>query len=654
MKSILVLFLLIISATNTFSQWFMQPSHTSMSITNLHFVNESTGFMVSPNSITGNYIVFKTTNSGFSWDSTILLQNEIVNQLYFVDEMTGWMIGYNNAVFPGFGLAWKTTNCGESWQSQSIGDSLKLEDICFTSQQIGFITANRNASQVAISMPEVLKTTDGGSSWFETATGFNDTSVIYGMSFINDLTGWVAFSTGTPGRAYIAKTTDGGASWVFSNQFNLISPSTRVRMLKLFDASNGYAVGDKQAEHNGDTPLIRVYTTSNGGTNWILSNVQQVEPFIHHPRSMYFKSMDTGWIVGSRGSIIKTTNRGTNWTFQQSGLDWSISRSLRDVQFVSNSGWIAGDSGKIFKTTNGGSGNLFSLTGKVRYADNLQPVRSGYVKAIKHSSGIGNIEVLDSAAIRPDGSYIVIVPQDTIDLMAFDDDEIDIPTFVPTYYPSTIEWQSAGRIFPSTNVTGLDIGVFRITSDDPPFRNISGGVYLNTDLQGLSGIKDAVIYMKSGGLFRGYSISAANGMYIADSIPAGTYQVICNRLGYQTRIRNEVLRNNDLNDINFIFGNSIVGFSGEDEIPLEFSLSANYPNPFNPVTKFRFGLPENSNVKIAVFDILGKQISILVNGEFEAGFYNIAWDGSSHPSGVYFYRLEAGDFTETKKMILLK
>lgn len=90
------------------------------------------------------------------------------------------------------------------------------------------------------------------------------------------------------------------------------------------------------------------------------------------------------------------------------------------------------------------------------------------------------------------------------------------------------------------------------------------------------------------------------------------------------------------------------------EIPKSYSLSQNYPNPFNPVTKIRFSLPHAGNVRLTVYDALGKEIKLLVNENLQAGIYETDFDAANIPSGVYFYRIEADGFTETKKMILLK
>ncbi len=89
-------------------------------------------------------------------------------------------------------------------------------------------------------------------------------------------------------------------------------------------------------------------------------------------------------------------------------------------------------------------------------------------------------------------------------------------------------------------------------------------------------------------------------------------------------------------------------------IPLNYELFQNYPNPFNPTTKLRFGLPERTNAKLTVYDILGRAISTLVDGEFEAGHHEVNFDASNLPSGVYFYQLSTPNYNSTKKLLLMK
>ena len=94
-------------------------------------------------------------------------------------------------------------------------------------------------------------------------------------------------------------------------------------------------------------------------------------------------------------------------------------------------------------------------------------------------------------------------------------------------------------------------------------------------------------------------------------------------------------------------------------LPDDYKLAQNYPNPFNPTTVIEFDLPRRSNVSITIFNLLGQQVAELVNEEIAAGSYRVSWDGISSSgqrasSGIYFYRLVADDFIDTKKMILLK
>jgi hypothetical protein len=94
--------------------------------------------------------------------------------------------------------------------------------------------------------------------------------------------------------------------------------------------------------------------------------------------------------------------------------------------------------------------------------------------------------------------------------------------------------------------------------------------------------------------------------------------------------------------------------NNNNEIPKEFSLSQNYPNPFNPSTSIKFSLPKISLVKLTIYDILGNEVEILQNGNMEAGNYIIDFNASKLSSGVYFYKLDAGSFVETKRMLLIK
>lgn len=91
-----------------------------------------------------------------------------------------------------------------------------------------------------------------------------------------------------------------------------------------------------------------------------------------------------------------------------------------------------------------------------------------------------------------------------------------------------------------------------------------------------------------------------------------------------------------------------------NEIPGEFKLYTNYPNPFNPITKIKFDIAKNTNAKLLVYDVLGRVVETLISGDIKAGRYEIDFDGYSLASGVYFYKLVTNEFVETKKMLMIK
>ena len=97
----------------------------------------------------------------------------------------------------------------------------------------------------------------------------------------------------------------------------------------------------------------------------------------------------------------------------------------------------------------------------------------------------------------------------------------------------------------------------------------------------------------------------------------------------------------------------------QSNLPIEFRLSQNYPNPFNPETNIEYQLPQAGFVNLTVFNILGQNVRTLVDGYQDAGYYSAHWNGANEsgvkvPSGIYFYRVTAGDFSQTKKMMMLK
>jgi hypothetical protein len=130
-----------------------------------------------------------------------------------------------------------------------------------------------------------------------------------------------------------------------------------------------------------------------------------------------------------------------------------------------------------------------------------------------------------------------------------------------------------------------------------------------------------------------------------------------NEMNFNGRV---TLLNNSENDPSHnirLTGTGIQGQATEDRdngLPKEFTLSQNYPNPFNPSTKIDFALPQRSFVRLTVFNTLGQEIARPFEGSAEAGYHSVSFEGADLSAGLYFYKLEAGTFVETRKMMLLK
>jgi hypothetical protein len=307
----------------------------------------------------------------------------------------------------------------------------------------------------------------------------------------------------------------------------------------------------------------------------------------------------------------------------------------------------------------------YSVSGIVRYNDNNQPVTTGYVKALKLDTYTGNIMILDSVQIQTDGSYqLNNLPIDSVYIGAYPNSSGSTPDFVPTYYNSTIYWQNAVGISITGNLNNLDFTVFRMVSSIQS--NFVNGRVFKLANSAIGNLKDAVIYAKNGNTFVKFGFSDANGIFHLQSVSPGNIKFIVDRMGFShDSITVTVPSSGNIDSVNFTLNQMYVKITKiSTEIPEKYSLYQNYPNPFNPVTKIKFEIPSglsfpnssigNPQVLLKVYDILGKEIATLVNEKLNPGTYEVEFNGANLPSGVYFYRLIAGDYAAVKKMLLLK
>ncbi|GAG77067.1 unnamed protein product, partial [marine sediment metagenome] len=154
--------------------------------------------------------------------------------------------------------------------------------------------------------------------------------------------------------------------------------------------------------------------------------------------------------------------------------------------------------------------------------------------------------------------------------------------------------------------------------------------------------------------------SGTSWIEIVSNIPARNDSYIWtvpNNPTTNAKVRVSDVNNSEINDESDSLFTIDIFPSVEDDfngIPDSYKLLQNFPNPFNPITKIYYGVPQSSYVELVVYDLLGNEIVKLISEEKEAGYHSVNFDASSYNSGIYFYRFKAGGFVSTKKMLLLK
>lgn len=285
----------------------------------------------------------------------------------------------------------------------------------------------------------------------------------------------------------------------------------------------------------------------------------------------------------------------------------------------------------------------FTISGTARYADNYEIVRSGEVKLYNLD---GTLDAVGQ--INQNGDWIIIP------MIVGDKDLIGFPgignelDFMPTSILERIIPSQFVHIKVDKNITGVQLLVKRHNAGRPvvPGVNVSGLV-LNNDGQP---VKDAVVYLQSGTEYFAHGVTNAKGEYKMTNVPAGDFILVAHKVGSESDSKNITIGNEEISNMVF----NVSSLRGGSTNPFEFRLSQNYPNPFNPNTVISYSLPADGMVSLKVFNTLGQQVAELVNNVQNAGGHNVEFNAQDLSSGIYYYRLEAGSFVDTKKMILVK
>lgn len=354
----------------------------------------------------------------------------------------------------------------------------------------------------------------------------------------------------------------------------------------------------------------KILKTTNRGMNWIGISQNQ----FHDGTGIYFINEFTGWISGSSGQLNKSTNGGYNWI--HSNCSCSNADDFTDIQFINQTtGWAFGDLG-IFKSTDGGS-SYFEL-----------PNRNYVWTGMFLDSIIGFTIGVDALSKSTDGGISwqrIFFP--------FGDYK-----YAMYFNNAQTGWvaNSSGKIYKTTNA-GVD-WTQQLFNNQSTLRKMQ---FVN-DSTGWCVGDSSVIFKTTNGGSNWYRQS-----FSLNSVLHGIFMLNENE-GWICGSR-YIAYTSD--------GGGPVGISNFSEnIPEIFQLFQNYPNPFNPSTKINFDIPsgKSGNVKLVIYNSIGKEMATLVNESLLPGVYEVEWNASGFPSGIYFCKLETGNFSETKRMVLLK
>jgi photosystem II stability/assembly factor-like uncharacterized protein len=367
-----------------------------------------------------------------------------------------------------------------------------------------------------------------------------------------------------------------------------------------------------------NTGVASKFKTTNGGQNWLITAPQG-------GYTMMFPDQNTGYITGT--ATYKTTNCGTNWIQQNHPAG-----GLYGIHFPSaDIGYACGETGDIIKTTDGGDNwievpspvpnSQYYLEG-VYFTDANTGCICGYKTSdyssviIKTTNG-GNNWVVQNFSGGTGISTLFFINANTgiaIGKRAYKTTDAGA-TWIDKNV-SVISFQNL-LCFPSVNI-GYSAGM--------------GGVIVKTTDGG------ETWFRQNSGTTR-----ELKGLYFLNDntgFACGDYGV--------------VLKTTD-------GGGPPIGIKPiGSEVPENYFLSQNYPNPFNPSTKIKFSIPYypfewgKGDVKLVVYNILGKEISVLVNEQLSPGTYEVEWNGTNYPSGVYFYKLLTDTYSYTKKLVIAK
>ena len=384
-----------------------------------------------------------------------------------------------------------------------------------------------------------------------------------------------------------------------------------------------------------------LFRTSNGGTNW--ANIQTGTTKTLW--SSFFITKQTGWIVGGTyggtSVILKTTDEGINWNAQYIGSNgW-----LTGAYFLNNqTGFVVGSNGQVLKTINSGTnwnpinigaGNTLFET--INFFDALTGWITGWQgKLYKTINGGDNWTAVASGTSN-------------------------------NLYTTFFKQNGTGWISGSGGV------LLKTTNSGNNWTSVQSGastelfsIFFIDNTGWICGNSGTMLYSANGG-------DSWNGQLVASNTRLETVHFLTPATGWVVGgFSGSAVFKTTNSGVNWVsqplsttqelysvfFWKDPIGIQTISEVvPDMYTLCQNYPNPFNPSTKIRFEVPQTKNSQnliIKIYNQMGEELATLVDQKFNPGTYEVDWDAARYSSGIYYYRLLGENFSETKKMTLVK
>lgn len=494
--------------------------------------------------------VLKSTDNGvnWTWQYTALTQ-QLLRGISFYDANNGLACGGSTQVADSLGQMLKTTDGGKTWSLIPFNFSFQV--YCFTrpSEFVWYAATGNN---------KIFKTTNGGVSFTSLTLPITGTTQVYWDIAASD--NQTVYAAGASGK--MIKTTDGGTTWTALNpNFG----TNAVNRIKVF-GNTVFAAG-------GGAKLAK---STDGGTTWTALTPNIPGTFF----ALNFKNQSVGYVAGSSLGASKTTDGGATWTALTMPSTLKSTTSLWGIAFGDTAVWMSSINGDILYSKDEGA--TWIITKKIT-SNNL------FCFAVVGN----NLWIAGGGGAILKGYSDPSIPVELTSFSAVVKDKV-----------VTLNWKTATE----TNNRGFEIErkLNKANWESIGFVNGHG---TTTEKKEYSFVDDKAV---------------GNVSYRLKQVDFdGTYK-------YSSTVEVSTLA------------------------PGKFELAQNYPNPFNPVTNINFRIVSSSKVSLKIFDILGKEVASLINEVREAGNYTVQFDAAKLSSGIYYYTLTAGGLTDTKKMMLIK